>query len=82
VVHSINKLGLNWGKYGHIVADIHEVLRYFRTWKVCHTPRAANSAAHMLAKEGILFVVDRVWIDCYPNSIREFVISELPTLDL
>jgi ribonuclease HI len=82
VVHSINKPGLNWGKYGHIVADIHEVLRFFRAWKVCHTPREANSAAHMLAKEGIQFVADRVWLDCYPNSIREIVISELLTLVL
>ncbi len=80
VVQSINKPGLNWGKYGHIVADIHEVLRFFREWKVCHTPRDANSAAHTLAKEGIQVVADRFWLDCYPNSIREIVLSELPTL--
>jgi hypothetical protein len=30
VVNSINKPGLNWGKCGHIVADIHEVLRSFQ----------------------------------------------------
>jgi ribonuclease HI len=29
VVNAINKPGLNWGKYGHIVANIHEVLRYY-----------------------------------------------------
>jgi len=82
VLNSINKPGLNWGKYGHIVADIHEVLRFFRTWTFCHPPREANSTAHMLAKEGIHFVADRVWFDCYPDSIREIVILELPTLDL
>jgi hypothetical protein len=44
--------------------------------------KEANSAAHTLAKEGIHFVADRVWFDCYPKSNREIVISELPTLDL
>jgi hypothetical protein len=64
------------------VADIYKVLRFFQTWKICHTPKAANSAAHLLAKARIYIATDRVWLDCYPNSIREIVISELPTLVL
>jgi ribonuclease HI len=29
VVNSINKPGLNWCKYGHIVTDIHKGLTFF-----------------------------------------------------
>jgi hypothetical protein len=64
------------------VADIHEVLRYFQTWKLCHTPREVNSAAYMLAKEGIHFASDSVWFNCYSISIRETVISEISNLDI
>ncbi len=31
VVNSINKPGLNWCKYGHIVVNIYKVLRFFQT---------------------------------------------------
>lgn len=82
VVNAINKPGLNWGKYGHIVADIHEALRYFQMWKLCHTPREANSAAYMFAKEGIHFASDSVWFDCYPIIIRKIVISEISNMDI
>ncbi len=63
VINAINKSGLNWSKFGHIMTDTHEALRYLPSWKICdicHTKREANSATHVLAKAGIIYNSDRV----------------------
>jgi hypothetical protein len=49
-IQAITKTGPSWCKYGHIVGDIHEVLKTFRSWDVKHVKRSANEAAHLLAK--------------------------------
>jgi ribonuclease HI len=36
--------------YGHIVGDILEVLKVFRSWAAGHVKREANAAAHGLPK--------------------------------
>jgi ribonuclease HI len=76
VVNAIQDTGPNWSRYGHIVADIRTVLQGFQGWQICHTKRATNYAAHGLAKEAILNVIDRVWMEEIPSCIYDFVTLE------
>jgi hypothetical protein len=58
------------------------ILNTFQNWKVCHTKRGANSAAHMLAKEGLNLDTDQILVDCIPACVRKIVLSEIHTLDI
>jgi hypothetical protein len=76
VVNTLKAEGLNWSISGQIVEDAKGVLRTFLSWQVYQTKREGNSSAHGLAKEAVHRVIDRVWIDSIPESIRDIVLSE------
>jgi ribonuclease HI len=67
VVKEVQDMRPTWSRYGHIAADIHTVLQGVRSWQICHTKRATNFAAHGLAKEATLNVIDRVWMEDIPK---------------
>jgi hypothetical protein len=46
------------------------VLRSRRTWRVGHTKRGANGAAHGLAKEAIQCYSDKIWLE---ETLRVFL---------
>jgi hypothetical protein len=46
--------------FGYIIDDIRVVLGSRRSWRICHTKRGANEAAHGLTKEAIYCVGDRI----------------------
>lgn len=56
-----------WCKYGHIVEDIHKVLKAFRRWEIEHVNRKVIGAAHGLAKAAIREVGERIWIEETPS---------------
>jgi len=77
VVTALNNRDDNWRRYMQIMNDIDIVLHCFESWRVRHTKRGGNKAAHSLAKEGVLHGIDRVWLNVIPgfllsvlNSIR------------
>ena len=53
VVNALKKDGLCWCSYGTVVNDTKALLSTFREWKVSHTKRVGNVAAHELAKLGL-----------------------------
>jgi ribonuclease HI len=63
VVKAILSKGPNCSRYRHIVGDIHEILKTLRRWKIRHVKRAANEAAHDLAKDTIRELGEKIWID-------------------
>lgn len=60
--------------------NIDAVLHDFQSWSCCHTKRGANKAAHLLAKEGILHGIDRVWLNFIPGFIFNIVNTEKMSL--
>lgn len=80
MVNALNAVGPNCSIYRQIVADVQAILHTFWSWQVCHTKRGENFAAHGLAKEGVKHCMDRIWVDCIPEGIRELVLSEAHTL--
>jgi hypothetical protein len=68
--------------HGNIIAKIQEGLSGFLSWKTCHTKIGANSAAHILAQRVCRSDVNRTWIDCIIDCIRDIVLSEIPSLSL
>lgn len=78
MVQAINRTGVNWSTYGHIIEDIRSVLDGFNDWQTCHIKRRANSAAHLLAQLGPLQASPCLWIDfidpklCFEVVVLEF----------
>lgn len=60
-------------EYGHIVADIRFVLQGI-SWQIDHNKKVTNSAAHGLAMEAILNVIDTVLMEEIPSYIYDIVI--------
>jgi hypothetical protein len=51
-------------------------LSQLKSWQINHVKRYANSAAHVLAREAIKNVIDRVWVEETPNCIYGIVLGE------
>jgi hypothetical protein len=53
-----------------------------RSWTIGHVKRAANSAAHHLAKEAGRDFIDKVWMEEVPMCIYDIVYLELTALSV
>jgi hypothetical protein len=62
--------------YGHIVEGIQDELKGFNRTSFKHIAREGNSAAHGLAKEAILHVMDTMWRNTIPPCIHDIVMRE------
>ena len=58
------------------------VLGSRRSWKVGHTKRGANGAAHGLAKEVLRSNIDKISMEDYPPCTSQIVVSECEALSL
>lgn len=63
-------------KFGHLINGIEVGLSQLRSWTIEHIKREANFAAHSLAREAIINVVDKVWIEEISNCIYGIVNRE------
>ena len=54
--------------------DTRGLLQFFHEWRVNHVKREVNMAAHRLARQALLHVIDRVWLDEIPNCICDTVL--------
>ena len=77
VVNALKKDGLCWCSYGIVVNDIKALLSTFREWKVSHTKRVGNVAAHELAKLGLGGDEEHVWKEGYPSCIHDAVLTDI-----
>ena len=76
VVEAVTSKGSSMSKYGHIIGDIHEVLKVFRRWDIRHVKRIANEATHVLAKSATKEIGERIWLEDTPNIIFDVVTLE------
>lgn len=82
IIKALKDQADSWSRYGHIIADIQWVLRHFRRWDVGHVKRTANEAAHILTKEALFHVDDRVWLEGVPHGIFSTISLERCALDV
>jgi hypothetical protein len=82
VVQAINNTGVNWSRIGFIIDDIRNILKGFQWWKICHTKRQENRAAHTLAPVGVQQALSRTWIDCTLDFIFHIIVSKFSSLML
>jgi len=47
-----------------------------RSWRIEHVKRNVNLVAHTIAKEAILCVIDRVWVEETLNCICSTIFRE------
>ena len=80
VVKAIESSGQKTQYYGQIIEDIRVVLGSRRSWRVCHTKREANGAAHGLAKEATRDFINKIWLEDTPSCISHIVNLELSAL--
>jgi hypothetical protein len=76
VVQAMNREEFSCGRYGALINDAKILLQQVQHWKVRHVKRAANAAAHRLAKLAFSFSEERLWIKDFPLCVREIVIAE------
>jgi ribonuclease HI len=76
IVAAVQTDSQHWSRFGHIVDGIKLGLSQLRSWQINHVKRDANSAAHVLAREAIKNVIDRVWVEETPNCIYGIVLRE------
>ncbi|KAG8499448.1 hypothetical protein CXB51_006033 [Gossypium anomalum] len=71
----IKKIGTKQGDKSNIRAII--AYRKSRaSYQFKFIPRKANQAAHLMAKEGAIFNIDRFWVEEVPASVRQQIIAD------
>jgi hypothetical protein len=68
--------GPRWSRYGQIIEDIREVLKFLHSCRIKHIERKVNSAAHGLRKFEVNKIIDKVRIEKIPCYIRRVVFIE------
>lgn len=76
VVQALRKMSPNLSSYGQVIEDTRSILFTRRSWMVNHVKREVNSAAHYLAKDALLFNLDRVWMEECPQCIVSIISLE------
>ena len=64
------------GYFGHLIEDTRQILQFLSRWECVFTKRAANKAAHRLAKRAISYISDRIWRNQIPDYISDVVLME------
>ncbi|XP_059461922.1 uncharacterized protein LOC132190915 [Corylus avellana] len=62
--------------FGQLIDDIRALLALFPNWRIGHVRRCGNNAAHVLAKEAMKRVIDKLWIDEIPMCISDIILEE------
>jgi hypothetical protein len=63
---------------GPMIEEVKQMLETRQRWKVAWVRRAANSAVHGLAKEGVLNNLCEVWLHEPPECILHIISAEIP----
>jgi ribonuclease HI len=76
IVSAVQDIEASSSRYGHLVDDITELLRFFSNWKIVHVRRSSNRAAHVLARAALRNDMDCNWILDVPGCIRDIIVEE------
>ena len=75
VIDLINKKSSSLTEIGWLISDIQENLQNFQNFKVQHSPRDCNSAAHSLAKLALHKKETVIWLDEIPPDIMYLLLN-------
>jgi hypothetical protein len=73
IIKTIKAERNNWSKFGYMVNGIKEDLRQLKSWSIVHVKRNVNKAAHTIARETVLCVINKVWVEETRNCICDIV---------
>ncbi|KAL0015370.1 hypothetical protein SO802_002439 [Lithocarpus litseifolius] len=76
VMNSISSAGINRARLGFVYDDIRSMGRGFRSFRVNHVRRTANTVAHSLAKYAGLIEGEMVWLEEDPPPARDALYSD------
>jgi ribonuclease HI len=76
VVSALNKPLPTWSSYGQLIEDIKVKPKCLQQVEIIHVNRAANLAAHSLAKFAISQLLDELWMEECPSYIQSIVLAE------
>lgn len=68
----------NLSAYGPLVEEIKTLLQGFSDHRIKWVRRTANTAAHIMAKEGVGKELCKVWFQSPPECILHVVAAEIP----
>lgn len=74
----LNDSKRNLSAIGPVIEDVKSLLRKRQEFQVNWVRRAANEAAHILAKKGVSEQLCKVWFQVPPDCILSVVSSEIP----
>jgi hypothetical protein len=67
----------NWSKFGHFIEGIKEEVTSLRSFRVIHTRKEANTAAHILLKTASAHVRDSISLEEVPHFLSGIVCRKL-----
>ncbi|XP_042992296.1 uncharacterized protein LOC122318762 [Carya illinoinensis] len=76
IVNVVNVETKDMTRYGSVIEDVNSLLKGREKWSVSFVFREANEAAHVLAREALLFHSEIVWIEKVPDCIRSIIVKE------
>ena len=76
VVQSLQGEEQSWAQAGHLIEDTKRNLGAYRSWKVQHVRREANTAADRLAKTALQLVKEHQWVGSTPLCIQDILMSD------
>lgn len=76
IIKEINSTNINLSRYGHFIDGIKTELSFFRSFRVMHERREANSDTHDIAREVVSHVVDSIRLEEIPPIIYSIVTRE------
>lgn len=78
VVSMLKDKSKNLSALGPYVEEVKEMFQTRRDYRITWARRTANSAAHVLAREGVSNEMSMVWAEVPPDCILHIVADEIP----
>lgn len=76
MVQAVNSEAPTFSHFGHVVDDTRQILLSLTSWKCSHVGRTGKNAAHLLAKMAVHHVIDRLYLDNFPDCICDIILKE------
>lgn len=78
IVRKLQSKAPDMSPLGPMIQEVKSMLETRQRWKVSWIRRTANTAAHGLAKEGVLNNLCKVWLHEPPECILHIISAEIP----
>jgi len=76
VVAALKRDEEEYNRFGSIIIEAREALKYFPEWEVGFVRRNCNNVAHQLARLAVSQELNQIWMYSFPSCISESVTAE------